>query len=78
MSEFIPRKFKAKIDEFGFDDFGMSGLTFKVQNLTKGNTYEEQDPEYLSSKQKGVVIDDNSCWWHYGSESFNNRFEEIK
>jgi len=74
---FKPRKFKAKIDEFGLDDIGMSGLTFKVKSLTKNEIYEEMNPSSISGNKRGVVIDDNGCWWHYGDESFNKRFEEI-
>lgn len=78
MQKFVPRKFKAKINESGFDDFGASGMIFPVSGLTKGQVYEEQNPRYLSTKQTGVVIDDNGCWWHYGTASFNERFELVE
>ena len=78
MAEFKPRKFEAQIDEFGLDDGGVASFTFEVQSLTKGKIYYERDPEYLSGHQKGVVIDDNCCWWHYGTESFKKRFKEVK
>jgi hypothetical protein len=78
MNKFKPRKFKALIDEFGFDDCGVASGIFKVQSLKKDKIYEESDPDYISGNQTGVVIDDNSCWWHYGTESFKKRFEEIK
>lgn len=71
------RKFESIIDEFGLDDFGVSGLTFTVQSLTKGKIYYERDPEYISTHERGVVIDDNGCWNHIGTESFNERFKEI-
>ena len=77
MSKFKPRKFKAKIDEFELDDFGYSGITFKVQSLTKGKIYYESDPQTLSTKERGVVIDDNGCWDYVGSDSFKKRFKEI-
>ncbi len=75
---FIPRKFEAKIDEWGLDDFGYSGATFEVQSLKKGKIYYEQNPDYIDPHDSGVVIDDNSCWWRYGTSSFKERFKEIK
>ncbi len=75
--KFKPRKFRAKVDKYGLDDFGASGIVFEVQSLTKGKIYEEENPEYISGNRRGVVIDDNGCWWHYGDKSFNERFEEI-
>lgn len=78
MSDFIPRKFRAKIDEYGLEDMPDFSSTFPVQSLEKGKIYEEQNPEYLSTKQRGVVIDDNSCWWHFGTASFNKRFELVE
>lgn len=78
MGKFVPRKFRAKIDEYGLDDGGVASFTFRVQSLKKDKIYEEQNPEYLSGNKKGVVIDDNCCWWHYGTLSFNERFEEVK
>ena len=78
MGNFVPRKFKAKIDEFGLDDGGVASFTFKVQSLTKDKIYYEENPEYLQGNAKGVVIDDNCCWWRYGTLGFQQRFEEIK
>lgn len=78
MIEFKPRKFKALINEFGLDDIGMSGRVFKVQSLKKDKVYFESNPNYISGHQKGIVIDDNGCWWIYGKSSFKERFEEIK
>lgn len=78
MSEFVPRKFEALIDEFDFDDGGVASFTFKVQSLKKGKVYYESNPNYIQGNEEGVVIDDNSCWWHYGKKSFNERFKEIK
>jgi hypothetical protein len=75
--EFKPRKFRAKKDEHGWDDGGVASFVFPVQSLYKGKIYEESNPEYISGHQRGVVIDDNSCWWHVGTKSFNERFEEI-
>lgn len=75
--EFKPRKFIALKDEFGLDDLGYSGITFKVQSLRKDKIYLEHNPEFLSNKEKGVIIDDNGCWWHYGTTGFNERFKEI-
>lgn len=75
--EFKPRKFIALKDEFSLDDLGFSGITFEVQSLKKDKIYLESNPEYLSVKERGVVIDDNGCWWHYGTDSFNKRFKEI-
>lgn len=72
------RKFEALIDEFGLDDIGMSGETFQVQSLMKGKIYKEQNPTSIDGHREGVIIDDNSCWWHYGTESFKKRFKEIK
>jgi hypothetical protein len=77
MSEFKPRKFVALIDETSLDDIGYSGQTFKVKSLTKGKIYKERNPEFLSSKEKGVVIDDNGCWWHYNTSGFKKRFKEV-
>lgn len=67
MDKFVPRKFKSKINESGKDDLGMSGITFSATSLVKDRIYEEQNPSCLSTGQKGVVIDDNGCWWHYGT-----------
>lgn len=69
---------EALIDETSLDDVGFSGQTFTVKSLTKGKIYEEKNPQYLSTKESGVVIDDNSCWFHYGTDAFNQRFKEIK
>lgn len=77
MQKFIPRKFRAKIDEFGLDDGGVASFTFEVQSLTKGKIYYESNPDYIQGHEKGVVIDDNACWWYFGTESFNRRFELI-
>lgn len=79
------RKFEAIIDEHGLDDIGMSGLTFEVQSLKKGNTYNEHMTwveawdGHGGKKQapSGYVIDDNGCWWEIGSASFKQRFKEI-
>lgn len=78
MEKFIPRKFRAKITEKALDDGGVASFTFEVISIKKDKIYEEENPKYLSTKQRGVVIDDNSCWWHYGTASFNQRFEEVK
>lgn len=77
MKEFIPRKFVALKDEFGLDDIGASGLTFTVQSLVKGKVYEEENPAFISTHESGIVIDDNSCWWHVGTKPFNEQFKEI-
>lgn len=77
-TDFIPRKFRAKINEFGLDDYPDFSGTFKVQSLKKDKVYEEQNPAYLDKHPVGVVVDDNGCWWHYGTSGFNERFEEIK
>ncbi len=78
-SNFKPRKFKAIIDEFGLDDGGTASFTFEVQSLKKGEIYLERDPDSLSPPHnKGVVIDDNCCWWYIGKADFNKRFKEIK
>ena len=71
------RTFVALIDEFGLDDFGSSGGTFEVQSLKKGEIYTEADPRYIDGHESGVVIDDNSCWYHYGTTSFKKRFKEV-
>ena len=78
MSDFTPRKFRAKIDEHGLEDAPDFSMTFPVQSLRKGKIYEERNPEYLSTKQKGIVIDDNSCWWQYGTAEFDKRFELVE
>ena len=75
---FKPRVFKAKIDEFGLDDYGVASGTYQVQSLTKDKIYEERNPDYIQGHRKGVVIDDNSCWWIYGTKAFDERFEEVK
>ncbi len=77
MEEFKPIKFKSMTDEFGLDDGWVASFTFPVQSLTKGKIYYESNPAYIEGHQRGVVIDDNSCWWHYGNESFKKRFKEI-
>jgi hypothetical protein len=77
-AEFKPRRFKALIDEFGYDDGGVASFTFRVQSLEKGKIYEESNPAFLEGHRSGVVIDDNSCWWHHGTEGFKKRFKEIK
>lgn len=76
--KFVPRKFEALIDEWGLDDGGVASFTFRVQCLKKGEIYTEQNPDHIEGHRRGVVIDDNSCWWHYGTESFNKRFKEVK
>lgn len=75
--EFKPRKFEAIIDETGLDDGGVASFTFEVQSLKKGKIYLESNPNYIEGHQRGVVIDDNSCWWTYGTESFKKRFKEV-
>ncbi len=77
MEKFIPRKFEALIDEHGEDDLGFSGITFTVQSLKKGEIYEESDPRCIEGNRRGVVIDNNGCWWHFGNDSFNKRFKEV-
>jgi hypothetical protein len=74
---FIPRRFKALIDEFGEDDGGVASFTFKVKSITKDKIYEERNPEYLDGNPRGVIIDDNGYWWHCGTPSFNKRFAEV-
>lgn len=78
MKDFKPRKFKGLIDEYGLDDFGASGQTFKVKAIEKDKIYFERDPEYLDGNEKNVVIDDNSCWHYIGTTEFEKRFKEIK
>ncbi len=76
---FKPRKFIAKIDEFGLDDGGVASFTFEVQSLKKGEIYLERDPDSLSPPyNENVVIDDNGCWWHIGDNGFNKRFKLVK
>lgn len=77
MTKFIPRKFRAKRDEFALDDGGVASFTFKVQSLTKGRIYVEMNPDYIQGHRSGVVIDDNACWWHFGTAAFNERFELV-
>lgn len=78
MSGFKPRKFEALIDEYGLDDGGVASFTFQVQSLKKGKIYEERNPAYIEGHRNGVVIDDNACWWHYGTKSFKERFKEVE
>lgn len=78
MKEFKPRKFEALINEFALDDGGVASFTFKVQSLKKGKIYEERNPDYIEGHRRGVVIDDNCCWWHYGTEGFKKRFKEVE
>lgn len=75
--KFIPRLFKGKFNEKGLDDGGVASFVFEVDQLVKGRIYEEQNPEYLQGGAKGVVIDDNCCWWHFGTPSFHDRFELV-
>ncbi len=74
---FTPRKFEAIVDEFGLDDWPDFSGTFQVQSLKKGKIYTEKDPKYIDGNRSGVVIDDNSCWWHFGTDSFSKRFKQI-
>jgi hypothetical protein len=76
--KFTPRVFEALIDERGLDDGGVASFTFEVQSLKKGKLYYEQNPDSIQDNEKGVIIDDNGCWWHYGTESFKKRFKRIK
>lgn len=77
MEKFKPRKFRALVDRYGLDDGGVASFTFEVQSLKKGKIYEERNPDYISGHRKGVVIDDNACWWHVGDESFKKTFKEV-
>jgi len=80
------RKFKALVNEFGLDDFGVASGTFKVQVLTKGEIYKEHQRLVsandgrggLKEVPSGYVIDDNSCWNKIESDEFKKRFKEIK
>jgi hypothetical protein len=78
MEKFNPRKFEALIDKFELDDGGVAYFTFKVQSLKKGKIYEESNPDYIEGHGRGVVIDDNSCWWYYGTKDFKERFKEVE
>lgn len=74
---FKARKFEAIVDEFGLDDYGVASGTFEVQSIAKGKIYEEENPAHIDGHERGIVVDDNSCWWRYGTESFKKRFKEI-
>ena len=64
------RQFIGKVTEFSRADFGYSGKVFKVKSITKNKIYEEY-------KNTGTVVDDNECTWFIGTNSFNERFQEI-
>jgi hypothetical protein len=58
------RNFKSVLNEKGLDDFGLSGITFKVDQLTIGKIYKEQDTTYWdksAKKSKPFFVDDNGC-----------------
>lgn len=78
MSNFIPRRFRAKKDLFGLSHGGVASFTFTAQYMEKGKIYEERNPEYIQGRRKGVVIDDDANWWIIGTSEFNELFEEIK
>lgn len=75
--KFEPRRFEAIVDEFGLDDGGGFSFTFKVQSLTKGKIYNEQNPSCIEGNRRGVVIDDNCCWYFVGDKNFKERFKEV-
>jgi hypothetical protein len=78
MSDFKPRKFRALVDEFGFDDGGVASFIFRVQSLKKDKIYKESNPKYLTPpRNQNVVIDDNSCWHHITNKNFFQKFEEV-
>ena len=77
-ADFQPRKFICLVDEFGLDDGGVASFTFKVQSLKKGKVYKESNPVCIQGHQRGVIIDDNSCWHHVGTPSFKEIFKEIE
>ena len=77
MKKFNPRKFEALINEFSLDDGGVASFTYKVQSLKKGKVYNEKNPSHIRGNRKGVVIDDNGCWWIYGTKGFKKRFKEV-
>lgn len=58
------RKFKALVSEKGKDDFGASGIVFEVDQLIKGNIYEQADERNyceVSYKRQPFFVDDNGC-----------------
>lgn len=71
------RKFECLVDEFALDDFPDFSGAFTVQCLTKGKIYTEQNPDNIDTGQKGVIIDDNSCWHRYGENGFHKKFKQI-
>ncbi len=58
------RQFRSLINEKGLDDVGFSGITFEVDQLIKGNIYEEADRRNYDShgrNSKPFFVDDNGC-----------------
>lgn len=58
------RKFKYVIDEEGLDDFGASGMVFRVTSLVKGKIYTQEDTTYYDENgrnAKPFFVDDNGC-----------------
>jgi hypothetical protein len=58
------RKFKALVNEKGRDDFGMSGITFEVDQLVKGRIYTQVDQSLYDKRGRDsdpFFVDDNGC-----------------
>jgi hypothetical protein len=64
------RKFKALVSETGLDDGGVASFTFKVDQLTKGKVYTQQDGSHF--------IDDNGCWRNIDDMIIEGKIKEIK
>jgi hypothetical protein len=58
------RKFKALVSETGLDDFGASGMTFRVDQLVKGRIYTQEDTtnwDAAAKRSAPFFVDDNGC-----------------
>lgn len=58
------RKFRALVNLIGLDDFGMSGSTFKVDQLIKGKVYIQADQRFYDARGRNSApffVDDNGC-----------------
>lgn len=58
------RKFISLVNETGVDDFGASGLTFRVDQLVKGKVYTQADQSNYDEHGRNSApffVDDNGC-----------------
>jgi hypothetical protein len=72
------RKFRALVGEKGLDDFGESGLTFKVDQLVKGKVYTQADlTRYGLSGTADFFVDSNGCSRDINYMINSGKIEEI-